>query len=247
MRLAGALIYRPAPSKISGAPTFMAGKYSMTIHHSSKQLLAAALVGSLLSGCAGMSDQQTTVAQGAGVGAVLGGLLGAAVSDNKTKGALIGAAAGGLLGAAVGSSIAERKAQYANEEDFLVAEIQRNQEFIREADEENRQLYAEIDRLDRESRRLAREYRAGKASRDALVQQKARVEKQLAKAKQVNALAEKQLADANEVYSGSQQKRGSQDRYTRQLESNLVELKETRQKSSQNVASLQQIYDSMSI
>ena len=73
------------------------------------------------------------------------------------------------------------------------------------------------------------------------------MEKQLAKAKQINSLAEKQLADAEQVHQESQRQRGSQDQYTRQLESNLVELKETRQKSSQNVASLQRVYDSMSI
>ena len=218
----------------------------MSIHHSSKQLLIATLVGSLLSGCAGMNDQQTTVAQGAGFGALLGAVAGQAIGGN-TRSTLIGAAAGGLIGAAVGSSIAERKAQYANEEDFLNAEIARNQEFIREADEENRQLYAEISRLDRESQRLAREYRAGKASRNAMVQQRSALEKQLAKAKQVNSLAEKQLADANTVYSESRQKRGAQDQYTRKLESNVVQLKETQQKSSQNVASLQKIYDNMSI
>ncbi|HOW62397.1 MAG TPA: glycine zipper domain-containing protein [Candidatus Contendobacter sp.] len=219
---------------------------SMSIRHSGKPLLIAALVGSLVSGCAGMNDQQTTVAQGAGFGALLGAGLGYAITGDS-RGALIGAAAGGLAGAAVGSSIAERKAQYANEEDFLNAEIARNQEFIREADAENRQLYADIARLDRESRRLAREYRAGKASRNALVQQKSSLEKQLAKAKQVNSLAEKQLADANTVYSESRQKRGAQDQYTRKLESNVVQLKETQQKSSQNVASLQKIYDNMSI
>ena len=218
----------------------------MTIHHSSKQFLIATLVGSLLSGCAGMNDQQTTVAQGAGFGALLGAVAGQAIGGN-TRSTLIGAAVGGLIGAGIGSSIAERKAQYANEEDFLNAEIARNQEFIREADAENRQLYADIARLDRESRRLAREYRAGKASRNALVQQKSSLEKQLAKAKQVNSLAEKQLADANAVYSESKQKRGAQDQYTRKLESNVVQLKETQQKSSQNVANLQKMYDSMSI
>lgn len=218
----------------------------MSIHHSSRQLVIATLVGSLLSGCAGMNDQQTTVAQGAGFGALLGAVAGQAIGGN-TRSTLIGAAAGGLIGAAVGSSIAERKAQYANEEDFLNAEIARNQEFIREADEENRQLYAEIGRLDRESQRLAREYRAGKASRNAMVQQRSALEKQLAKAKQVNSLAEKQLADANTVYSESKQKRGPQDQYTRKLESNVVQLKETSQKSGQNVASLQKLYDNMSI
>ena len=219
----------------------------MTHPHTRKQFVIAALTGSLLAGCAGMNDQQLTVAQGAGVGAVLGGLLGAAVSDNKTQGALIGAAAGGLIGAGIGSSIAERKARYASEEDFLVAEIQRNEEFISEADAENRQLYAELDRLDSESRRLAREYRAGRASRDALVQQRSRLENHLAKAKKVNSLAERQLADANTVYGESKQKRGAQDRYTRKLESNVVQLKETRQKSGDNVASLQQMYDRLSI
>lgn len=224
----------------------------MFTQHAGKSLLIAAALAALLPGCATnpdgtMSDRQQTVAEGATVGAVLGALLGAAVSDNKASGALIGAAAGGLIGAGIGSSVADRKAQYATEEDFLVAEIRRNQEFIQEAAAQNRQLYQEIAQLDRESRRLEREYRAGRASRDALVRQKATVEKQLSKAKQINSLAEKQLSDANQVYDESRQKRGPRDQYTRQLETNLTGLKETRQESSQNVASLQKIYDSMSI
>jgi FtsZ-binding cell division protein ZapB len=211
-----------------------------------KNLLIATAISVSLSGCAGMSDQETTVAQGAGVGALVGAGIGYAIGRN-TPSTLIGAVTGGLIGASIGGTVAERKAQYANEEDFLIAEIELNEEFIGEAETENRQLQAEIDRLDRESRRLAQEYQAGKASRDVLARQKASLEEQLAKAKQINSLVDKRLADANEVYGDSRQKRGSQDQYTRQLESNLVKLKETRQKSSQNVASLQQIYDSMSI
>lgn len=218
----------------------------MSIDYPGKRQVIAAALSIALAGCAGMDDQQTTVAQGAGVGALIGAGLGYAIGGN-TSSTLIGAAAGGLIGAGIGSSIAERKAQYAREEDFLVAEIQRNQDFIREANAENNQLYQEIARLDRESQRLARDYRAGKASRDALVRQRGTLEQQLAKAKKVNSLAEKQLADANEVYSESRQKRGSQDQYTQKLESNVVQLKETRQQSSQNVANLQKMYDSMSI
>ncbi|MFZ1327062.1 MAG: glycine zipper domain-containing protein [Candidatus Contendobacter sp.] len=218
----------------------------MNLYSASKPVLVTTLIGALLSGCAGMNDQQTTVAQGAGVGALLGAGLGYAITGDR-RGVLAGAAIGGLAGAAVGNTVAERKAQYANEEDFLVAEIQRNEDFIREADAENRQLYAEIQALDRESRRLTQQYRAGKASRAALAQQKSRVEQQLAKAKKVNSLAERQLADARSVRQESQQKRGAQDQRTRQLESNVVQLTETRQKSSRNVANLQQMYDSMSI
>ncbi|HRF61407.1 MAG TPA: glycine zipper domain-containing protein [Candidatus Competibacter sp.] len=223
----------------------------MFIQQIGKTPLAVLLASTILSGCATnpdgtMNDRQQTVAEGAVVGAVLGGLLGGAVS-HKGSGALVGAAAGGIIGASIGSSVADRKAQYAREEDFLVAEIQRNQEFIAEADDQNRQLYQEIAQLDRESQRLAREYRAGKVTRDALASQKATLEKQLAKAKQINSLTEKQLADANEVYRESRQQRGPEDQYTQKLESNVVKLKETRQQSQENVARLQKVYDSMSI
>ena len=80
-----------------------------------------------------------------------------------------------------------------------------------------------------------------------MVRQKATVEKQLATAKKVNSLAEQQLADANQVYGEAKQQRGPRDQYTQQLELNVVKLKETRKQSSQNVASLQNVYDSMSI
>ena len=223
----------------------------MFIQQIGKTPLAVLLASTILSGCATnpdgtMNDRQQTVAEGAVVGAVLGGLLGGAVS-HKRSGGLVGATAGGIIGASIGSSVADRKAQYAREEDFLVAEIQRNQEFIAEADDQNRQLYQEIAQLDRESQRLAREYRAGKVTRDALASQKATLEKQLAKAKQINSLTEKQLADANEVYRESRQQRGPEDQYTQKLESNVVKLKETRQQSQENVARLQKVYDSMSI
>ena len=225
----------------------------MSFQRAGKYFIATGVSCAILAGCAtppggAMDDRQQTVAEGAVVGAVLGGLLGSAVSDrHKGRGALVGAAAGGLLGAGIGSSIADRKAHYSREEDFLVAEIQRNQDFIAEADDQNRQLYQDIARLDRESQRLARDYRAGKTTRDALASQRASLEKQLAKAKQLNSLAEKQLADASEVHQESRQKRGPQDSYTRQLESNVAQLKETRQQSAQNVISLQRVYDSMAI
>ena len=219
-----------------------------------KTMLPVIVAGALVSGCAtspsgeATSDQQRTVTEGAVVGAVLGGLLGAAVSDNdKGKGALIGAAAGGLIGAGIGSSVADRKAQYAREEDFLIAEIERNEEFIAEADAQNDDLYQEIARLDRESVRLAREYRAGRATRAALVNQQANLEKQLAKAKQINQLAQTQLADARQVHQDARQQRGPQDKYTRQLETHVTRLERTRQQSGENVVNLQQVYDSMSI
>jgi hypothetical protein len=223
----------------------------MPLLHQGKSLFVVVLVGSLLSGCATTDgttdDQQATAAEGAAFGSVLATVLGAATGQRRASRALVGLAAGGTSGYSVGAAIAERKAQYATEEDFLVAEIRRNQEFAQEAAAQNRQIAGEIARLDRESQRLTQGYRAGQVSRDALTQQQAILEKQLTKAKQVNTLTERQLAETNQVYTETRQTRGPQDQYFRQLELNLVGLKETRQQSSQNVNSLQRIYDTMSI
>jgi hypothetical protein len=119
---------------------------------------------------------------------------GCSAPPSATTGAgarLIGAAAGGLIGAGIGSSIADRKAQYARRGRFPGRGNPAQSGVHRGGRCRERQLYQEIARLDRESQRLAREYRAGKATRDALAGQKATLEKQLAKAKQINSLAEK--------------------------------------------------------
>ena len=62
-----------------------------------KSLTCVALSIAVLSGCANMSETQKGTAQGAGIGAVAGGLLGAAVGGGK------GAATGAILGGAVGA------------------------------------------------------------------------------------------------------------------------------------------------
>lgn len=62
-------------------------------------ILVVSITGLHLGGCANMSQTE----QGAGIGAVAGGALGAAVSKNKGQGALIGAALGALAGAAIGN------------------------------------------------------------------------------------------------------------------------------------------------
>lgn len=63
---------------------------------------------SLLGACATTTDRNTAI--GAGSGAVLGGVVGAAVSDrgNKNEGAAIGAVVGGVLGAVVGNQYGDR-------------------------------------------------------------------------------------------------------------------------------------------
>ena len=55
-----------------------------------------------LTGCAGMTRTQQTTLSGGAVGAVGGGLLGAAVGGSVLAGATVGAAAGALGGYIVG-------------------------------------------------------------------------------------------------------------------------------------------------
>ena len=52
----------------------------------------------LSTGCTGMSSRQQSTVSGAGIGAVGGGLLGAAVGGSPVTGALIGAGVGGATG-----------------------------------------------------------------------------------------------------------------------------------------------------
>ena len=49
-------------------------------------------------GCTGMSSQQQSTASGAGIGAVGGGVLGAATGGSPVTGAIIGAGVGGAAG-----------------------------------------------------------------------------------------------------------------------------------------------------
>jgi hypothetical protein len=107
-----------------------------------------------LTGCSNMSDQDRTKAQGGVLGAVGGaivgtglGLLAGAAAARQTgdssylliggiAGGVAGATAGGVLGYQYGMKVAEKKAQYANSEDFYLAEIgeiQKNTTAIRSA------------------------------------------------------------------------------------------------------------------
>lgn len=65
-----------------------------------------------------------TVWEGVAAGAVVGAIAGALIADDDPlAGAAIGGVAGGVIGGLAGSYIAERQAEYADEEDLLDAMI----------------------------------------------------------------------------------------------------------------------------
>lgn len=146
------------------------------------------LMAGLLSSCAsksanggasnsGMTDRQKTTAQGAGLGALVGALAGAAIGANTgnkdwKKGALIGAAAGAIGGAAYGNHVANKKAQYAKQEDYLNACIIHSRQVNNETVNYNIALRQDIARMSQQNDQLMAQYRAGQASKKQMTAQK---------------------------------------------------------------------------
>ena len=89
-------------------------------------IIGLVAVAVLMTGCATTSTRTTTSSsantrEGAGIGAILGGVAGAAIDkENRWRGGVIGAAAGALIGGAVGN-IRDRAANEAAAEDRPVA------------------------------------------------------------------------------------------------------------------------------
>jgi uncharacterized protein YcfJ len=127
----------------------------------------------LLSGCAATGgapdststtdDAERTKAEGTALGALLGGVVGAATgaaidSKNRGRGAVIGlgvgAVGGGVAGYMYGKNAAERKQQYANEEDRLDGEIAVLQNYNAELDKRNAATYKKIQELKKRVRNL---------------------------------------------------------------------------------------------
>lgn len=105
----------------------------------------------LLSGCA--TDRQTTIAQGAGIGATAGAVLGGLLGHNKDS-VLAGAAVGAALGGAIGYQTADKKADYAQREDELQAAAKQAQAMARAIREENEQRAVAIAALKQSIQRL---------------------------------------------------------------------------------------------
>jgi hypothetical protein len=156
--------------------------------------VAGSLVVALLGGCA-TTDEQRTKAEGAGVGAVIGGLVGYAV--DRERGAAIGALIGGGAGYVVGNEIAKRKQAFATTEDFLDAEIARVDEFNRTTSAYNARLRQDIARLDVEAEQLRAQYDAGQVRKDGLQAKRGELQQRIATSRDL----EKTLAAEYEIQS----------------------------------------------
>lgn len=153
-------------------------------------------------GCA--NDQQRTRAEGAGVGAVVGGLLGAAVGGRD--GAALGAVVGAAGGAVYGDQQAKKKQELADREDALKLAAAQAQQATREARAANESLQREITALEDSIKRLkvqnmdaGRRAALAKATQRRMQQAVARVDGQLVSVRDEIARQQQVLQKDSEV------------------------------------------------
>ena len=135
-----------------------------------------------LSGCATMSDDDKTKAQGTFLGAVsgiiigggLGALTGLAVggsTEDVLAGAIIGGVTGGMAGGVAGyqygMAVAQRKAYYRESEDFYLAEIEEINANTQAIESANQRLTREVAGLEKRKSALDRALADGEIERKA--------------------------------------------------------------------------------
>ena len=138
-----------------------------------KKVISVLLGVALLTGCATMSDEARTkgegTAVGAGVGAALGAGLGALLGGRQ--GALLGAGLGAAVGAGggylYGSHVANRKKDYARQEDYLNALVVSAQQVNDRTDA----LRQEIAQLETETAQRIEQYNQRTVQKSALKKQ----------------------------------------------------------------------------
>ena len=133
----------------------------------------------LHTGCATLPDRQQTTGQSAGLGAVFGAVTGAVIgnqSGDAAQGALIGGLAGAAAGALYGNHVANKKEEFANQEDYLDACLAQAESVRVETAKKNATLLAEIAALDEQ----VEAYAARQAEEEANLDEAQQIKQQLA-------------------------------------------------------------------
>ncbi len=210
-----------------------------------RALVVVLLVCVLLPGCATMSDQNRTKAEGTGVGAVLGGLLGYAVGGGR--GAAIGAAAGAGLGFLVGNEIAKRKQAYASTEDFLDAEIASTQEFNKTATAYNAKLSKDVTALEKESKSLRAKYDKGAVDKKVLAAKSDELQKKVDASKKLEDTLAKELEVQTAILADEKKTRPADDQHIVRLEKEVSALQKNLDKLRDGSTQLARIDQRLSV
>jgi chromosome segregation ATPase len=205
-------------------------------------LLAASL---MTSGCASMDDQERTRTEGTTAGAIIGGLLGYAVDDER--GAAIGAALGAGAGYAIGNEVAKRKQAYASTEDFLNGEIARVREFNQTTVAYNEQVRAEVARLEMEADRMQARVASGEVARDELQAERNAIAQRLDKSEALEKSLVHELEVQQRILAEEGGSRPEDDPYLAQLSAEVEELQRNLNQLRDDSAQLASIDERLSV
>lgn len=195
-------------------------------------ILVAALVS--VAGCATGQNpygsvKTETCAAGGAIGAGVGAGLGYAVGRDA-KGALIGALIGGLLGTGVGCTYGDRITQRHQElqgrESDLDAQIQFARGVNQDTQEYNRQLEAEIQKLDPQIDRLAARIRQGQITQQELLEKRQALAMGVDNARNQLKIAKTELGDLQKFQAQQTQRSAALDAEIKQLEGSVARLEQ---------------------
>lgn len=227
----------------------------MKVHTLTAAGLAVAItLGGALGGCQTTTnqgsdisgDQTRTVAEGAAVGAAAGALLGYLIGGDAGA-AAIGGLAGAGAGALLGNVVAERKAAYANEEEFLDGEISRAREFNQAARTYNQKLSQRVADLDRTANTLMAQVRAGTANNATLQSRRNAVRADLAKAEDMQKTLEEEYKIQMAVLKDQREEQGAGDPKVKALEAEVAQLRQNINTLHQETVQLAEIDERMSL
>ncbi len=168
-----------------------------------------------MAGCTGIQDERTRTQTegtvvgsgiGAGIGAVIGGLSGG--HRGALQGAGIGAVVGGIGGFLTGRHIANKKSEYASQEDWLDDSIAAARQTNSDVARYNTGLRQEIDQLDQESARLIADYEDYQADGSALAAEHKKVQEYRQQLRSDIASLKEEIAANRQIVEDVQAERG---------------------------------------
>lgn len=182
-----------------------------------KRAVVAMLAGMamIVAGCTNIQDERTRTQTegtvvgsgiGAGIGAVIGGLSGG--HRGALQGAGIGAVVGGIGGFLTGRHIANKKSEYASQEDWLDDSIAAARQTNLDVAKYNAGLQREIEQMEQESVQLIANYREYQVDRGALVDENKKVQEYRQQLRSDIASLKEEIAANRQIVEDAQAERG---------------------------------------
>ncbi len=198
-----------------------------------------------------MTDRQQTIFLGAGLGFLAGaaaGAVGGQAIGKDTKSTLIGAGIGalaaGIAGAVYGTHVADQKARFSSDEEYLKACILAADQASQQAEIYNAQLKGNISLLKQDVQQLVVKYNNHQVEIATMRKAKKRFQNDLAQLSINQQAIEEQIIKYNKAYTNS---KNASSTSLASLESQINKLEKARQELGTQANALASIDQSIKI